>query len=479
MELSILAILFCCAIAALSLWFCVKKFTKTCASNSAAMPIDKPTNWLSLAGTFVAAQIGGSSILYTAECAQSDGVFAMLYPLGSALGLLALGLGLGTKIARLQISSVPDLFEKHYRSETLKKVSCILSIISVLGLLIAQATALKELFRALSLNHDTLFICAWIAIVFFAIRGRLKTKTWTGLLQAAVLLAVLGAACFLSPESPIKESSFLSSLSGMQTELREGVNSKLSAYLLMPCLFMFLEPEMVKSSLAVRSKKQVSVAVLFSGIILLICSFIPVYYGIAGRGLATQESSTSGFLHTVGAATNPAITLCSACILMIALISGASALIWSLNTHLVTDFPRKNPSSKQSKFMIKFSWGGTLMLGMAALGFSYMNLGLASLILESYELAVVCMFVPLVQAACSKSDSKYPKLAAALSMCFGALGFCLCKFYVITFFPEMFSILLSWVGFIIGKTVSNSRTTNYLTETQNEQNIDSEGLTLI
>lgn len=476
MELSILAILFCCTLAAASLWFFAKDFAKDTTSDGSAKAMGKPMSWLSLAGTFVAAQIGGSSILYTVECAQSDGIFAILYPLGSALGLLALGLGLGARIARLQISSVPDLFEKHYASSTLRKISCILSIASILGLLVAQAVALKDVFRALGIKHDTLFIGVWIGIVFFTIQGRLKTKMWTGLLQAAFLLAALTAACFFSPEAPTTSASFFSPLSGIETELREGFNSKLSAYLLMPCLFMFLEPEMVRSSLQVRSKKEISVAVIFSGIVLLLCSFIPVYYGLVGKTMGTAESSTSGFLTTVGAATNPTMSIISACILMVALVSGASTLIWSLNTHLLKDLTSTvQPQKIASQFMLKFSWGWTLLLGMIALAFSYMNLGMASLILDSYELAVVCMFVPLVQAACARSDQDYPKLAAALSMFFGAIGFCLCKFCVIAFFPELFSILLSWIGFILGKALSSRNPKTISRDMANGQNIDSEG----
>lgn len=480
MELSILAILFCCALAAASLWYFAKNFAKDNASDGSTIAMSKPPiGWLSLAGTFVAAQIGGSSILYTMECAQSDGIFAILYPLGSALGLLALGLGLGARIARLQISSVPDLFEKHYASSTLRKISCILSMASILGLLIAQAIALKDVFRAIGVKHDTLFIGVWIGIVFFTIQGRFKTKVWTGLLQAALLLAALTAACFFSPESPTTSASFFGSFSGIENQLREGINSKLSAYLLMPCLFMFLEPDMVKSSLQVRSKKEISVAVFFSGIVLLLCSLIPVYYGMAGKTLGADESSTSGFITTVGAATNPTISIFSGCILMVALVSGASTLIWSLNTHLLKDLTRKKDSKANSQFMLKFSWGWTLLLGMIALAFSYMNLGMASLILESYELGVVCMFVPLVQAACARSDQDYPKLAAALSMCFGAIGFCLCKFCVISFFPELFSILLSWIGFILGKALSTNTPRTLKTDADDGQCSSTEELTAI
>lgn len=463
MDLSILAILFCCTVAAMSLWFFAKSFAKNTASDGSFMPAGKPMSWLSLAGSFMAAQIGGSSLLYTVEYAQSDGIFAMLYPLGSALGLLALGLGLGARIARLQISSIPDLFEKHYSSSTLRKISCFLSMASILGLLIAQAIALKDLFKALGVKHDTLFIGAWITIVFVTIRGGFKTTPWTALMQAGVLIGILGAACFLSPDAPTSSVSFFGTFGGIETELREGFNSKLSAYLLMPCLFMFLEPEMVRSSLQVRSKKEVSVAVLFSGIILLLCSFIPVYFGMAERTLGLEESSTSGLMSTVGAATNPMIAITSACVLMVALVSGSSTLIWSLNLHLVQDLAEKPESPKKSKLLLKFSWGWTILLGMVALVLSYMDIGgVATLILESYELAVVCMFVPLAQAAFARKNQEYSKLAAGLSMCFGAIGFCLCKFCVIAYFPELFSILLSWIGFTVGKALSNgTRWTKY------------------
>ena len=353
---------------------------------------------------------------------------------------------------------------------------------SILGLLIAQAVALKDLFRALGVKHDTLFISAWIAIVYFTIRGRLQSNSWTSLLQAGLLLAALGAACFFSPESYSSEAACLT-FGGIETEFREGFNSKMSSYFLMPCLFMFLEPEMVRSSLQVRSKKEISVAVVFSGFILLLCSFIPVYYGLVGKTHGTDEGSASGFISTVGSATNPTVAICSACILMVALISGASTLIWSLNTHLLKDLPRK-PETKKKKFMfmVNFSWGWTLILGMIALAFSYMNFGLSSLILESYELAVVCMFIPLFQAACARPDQEYPKLAAALSMCFGAIGFLLCKFCEIAFFPEMFSILLSWIGFILGKTLSTPQIRKTIMESPDEQpaeqKIDIERLTV-
>ncbi len=467
MELSILAILICCPIAALSLWFFAKGFAKNSTADCSFMPAGQPMSWLSLAGSFMAAQIGGSSMLYTMEYAQADGIFAMLYPLGSALGLLALGLGLGARIGRLQITSIPELFEKHYRSCTLKKISCFLSMASILGLLIAQAVALKDLFRALGVKHDTLFIGAWMAIVLFTIRGGFKSTNWSLLLQSAILISILGIACFVSPESPTSSVSFFGSFSGIETELREGFNTKFSAYLLMPCLFMFLEPDMVRGSLQVRSKKEISVAAIFSGFMLLLCSFIPVYFGIAGRTLGLEESSTCGIISTVGAATNPAIAIASACILMVALVSASSTLIWSLNVHLVKDLAEKAASKQKSKLLIKFSWGWTILLGMLALAFSYYNFGIASLILESYELAVVCMFVPLVQAALGRGR-EYPKLAAALSMCFGGLGFFLTRFYEIECFPEAFSIALSWMGYILGRSLNKVL--------KNEKDTQNEGL---
>lgn len=334
----------------------------------------------------------------------------------------------------------------------LKKISCFLSMISLLGLLVAQAMALKDFFRALGIEQDTLFILAWTLIIGCSIRGTLKTRTGTEIALAIVLISILSAACFFSPQSPTQGISLFGPFQGMKSEFLDGFHSKFAAYLLMPCFFVFLEPEMAQTTLRLGSKRKISVAFVFSVIILLLASFIPVYYGIAGKAVGLGES-TSGFMNTVRCATHPIVSSLCACALLFALVSGSASLLHSINSHLAKDLIKKEPTAKP-RFLITLSWGWTLLLGMVALFFSYTNYSIGSLILESYELVVVCMLVPLVWAAFSRSAKEYSKLAAGLSMCFGALGFFLTRTIPITIFPEVFSIILSGLGFMLGIALS-------------------------
>ena len=97
------------------------------------------------------------------------------------------------------------------------------------------------------------------------------------------------------------------------------------------------------------------------------------------------------------------------------------------------------------------------MLGVGALAGSYLTNSMSSLILDSYGLVVSCLLVPMVKAAFARNIESIPKYAAALSMVCGASAFCLCHIFSITLFPEILSIAISWIGFVLGKQVSHEK----------------------
>jgi SSS family solute:Na+ symporter len=402
----------------------------------------KPFGWFSLVTSVVATQIGASTILYTAECAFYDGIFAILYPLGTTLGLLVLGLGVGARIQKLQLSCISDLFDKYYGSHTLKKVASVLTLVSLLGLLIAHAAALRDFLHILGVEQELFFIVCWVVIVSTNVRSGLTVVMKSEMIQALILIALLGGAYFYSPQAV----SLFNSVEGFRESGFEGVDAKLTAYLLMPCFFVFFEPETIKASLATRSKREMSAAILISGIILIVVSFIPVYYSLVGKASGMAET-TSGFVNVIGSATNQSFAMLCAGILLLVLVTGSSSILRSLAACVKGSFHTQKNS-------IKLSWGWSFALGMSVLFFSYGAESLANIILNSYSIMVVCLLVPLVQAAFSRKPKEFPKGAAALSMLFGGIGFSACRILDINFLPEVFSIALSWIGFMIGTVYS-------------------------
>lgn len=422
-------------------------FIMTIMFSKGKMAATKPLGWFSLVASFIATQISSSYLLYTAEFAYTDGLSAILYPLGTSLGLLALGLGVGSKIHRLKLAGISDVFEKYYHSGTLKKMSSALLLASLLGLLIAQATALKDLLSAMGVASESIFITVWMAIVFFTVQGAIRSAAWTEILQVLFVLGVLGALYFFSPVSSSKELSFFQ---GMGQEAFGKINA--ISYLLMPCLFVFLEIETIESiPLKVHSKRKVWTACLVSCLLLCILSLVPIYCGIASN---PENRITSGeMLPMIGNAEHSLLATCCTALLLIAFVYSSSSLLQSLMTQLKELFT--HPRTREPAFQLSWKW--TLGLGVAALICSYLSKGVGCLVLDSYELVVVSLVVPLIQAAFSRSTKQISKLGAALSMALGATSFLFCRLLNVTFLPELISLALSWIGFFIGKTVSRKK----------------------
>lgn len=418
-------------------------------------------SWFSLFATLLVTQIGSSSFLYTAELAYYDGIFAILYPLGTSMGLLALGLGIGTKLDKLQLSDVSDVFYKHYRSEALRKASSLLLFASLLGLLVAQVMALKELLKTLGVNQELFFVAIWMSIVFLSLQSMMKITVRAEIFQTVVIITIFSVVYCLNSQSSC-DSILL--FNEVKNDVFEGVDSKLSSYLLMPCFFVFFEPKMIQTIPFARSKRKILTASLFSGLILFVISFVPAYCGITGKAIGMGEQHAE-VITSLANSENSMLTQCCTCILLFAIVCGALSLLRSLAARIKEACIYHRIAEEPIHTAPSFSFGTrcwTLAIGVIALIASYSEHEILDLIFTSYELVVVCLFIPLVKAALSDSPAKISKLGAALSMIFGALSFCLCHLLSVTFFPEMISLAVSWFGFSLGQGMSTNKYTDQL-----------------
>ena len=441
-------------ISIITLFMCIGwLFAKGVQPPPAALHILSPSDPLGTTHGFISSQLGGSFILYTAECAFSDGLFAVLYPLGTALGLLTLALGIGAKLRNLKLSRPCDVFEKYYGSETLKKVASLLYIASLFGFLIVQVIAFRDFFHSIGLASELLFCAIWFAIAAYSLFFNARSAAKTDIIFGTVVICALTCALFfLTPQSVWNEVSISSSLPCLKSQLYSEMKTKISGYLLMPCLFVFIEPTVIRSCMSSKSRFSISLAAILSGVILLIFSLTPIYYGITGKALGI-EGSTNSFMSVISSSRNSVFTFVAAGALFAAFAMAASYMFCSMRACILHDF-----LPKQKKSLPQLSTICTLALGFFALLGSYFTSDSVYVIIRSYELAVVCLLVPLMQAAFGQKRHKEDlKLAACLSMVFGAFGFFGCEWIGIKFFPELFSIFLSWLGFVLGRTYSNHK----------------------
>lgn len=410
----------------------------------------KSVSFFPLMMTFVATQIGGGIILGSSEEAYRYGWIVLLYPIGQCLGFVLLASGIGKRMAQFQVSTVAQLFEVVYKSVTLKKMASILSILSLFMILVAQIVASKKFMISLGVESDIIFAGFWGIVILYTVVGGLGAVIATDVVQA-IYFMVIFIACFAF-------AYFVNSLSmgevfkaGMAMENVNWSHAKFTGWLLMPLLFVVIEQDMAQRCFAAKSGKVVSWAAAGSALCILSVCMIPVFFGVLAKvwGVAVLPGA-SVFMTVIEASTNPMIAALVGCAIFVAIISTADSLINAIGSNVTQDF-----SFSSIKKKVLFSRFVTFIIAVAAIFISYFFNSIVDVLIQSYELSLSCLFVPVL-VALFKRDGK--PLSALLAMVFGAVSFLGFRFLDLPELPkEIISIAISLAGFMIGEMVSSTR----------------------
>ncbi|HEY2810288.1 MAG TPA: sodium:solute symporter family protein [Rhabdochlamydiaceae bacterium] len=398
--------------------------------------------------TFFATQVGGGVVLGAAEEAYKFGWPVLLCPLGTALGLIVLGTGIGRKLAKFPVSTVAQIFEVTYRSPLLKKAASLLSVISLFMILVAQIIASNKFLVSLGLNHTTLFILFWAIVIIYTVQGGLRAVISTDMVQgiffSLVFLLCFGFVIYCEPA--------VSSLQMPQVEHFAQVSSKLCGWLLMPLFFMVIEQDMAQRCFAGATPKVVARATLLAGLSTMAVCIVPVFFGYLANAIGLQvPAGASVLMAVVEKTTHPWITAVVGCAVLAAIISTATSLINAISSNLSSDF--ELPFFKKAD-AVRTIRGITCIISIAAIFFAFQFNNIVDLLIQSYELSVSCLFVPIFIALFKKQGNF---LSALLSLCLGALGFFLFRIFPIEFPKELASIGLSLSGYVCGEAVSYFR----------------------
>ncbi len=387
--------------------------------------------------TFVATQIGGGTVLGAAEEAFRFGWAVMLYPLGASLGFALLAMGVGKRLARFQVSTVAQLFEVVYRSRRLKQAASILSILSLFMILAGQVIASKKFMMSLGMDQLPLFLLFWGIVILYTAMGGLKAVVSIDVIQAVFFIVVFAAGfCYVVYTTDVSalqaDNSFDFSL------------PKLSGWLLMPLLFMVIEQDMAQRCFAANSPRTVTRAAAWAAVITLLVCVIPVYFGVIGKQLGIDPSAGSSvFMDVAQALTSPAFAAFIGCAVLMAVISTAISLINAVSSNMSQDFNLLGKGIGSSRCV-------TGVIGAAAVGASFFFGGIVDLLIQSYELSVYCLFIPVVFALYRPQGNAR---AALFAMVCGGIGFILTRIWETPVPKEVICIAISLAGFVIGNYI--------------------------
>jgi SSS family solute:Na+ symporter len=392
--------------------------------------------------TFLATQVGGGVILGAADEAYQLGWPVLLYPLGAALGLILLGSGVGRRLAAFQVATVAQLFETIYGSAILKRIASLLSIVSLFMILVAQVIASHKFFISLGLTNTPLFILFWAIVIFYTAQGGLQAVISTDVVQgvffSTIFLLAFGAVILFEPATALIQTPEWRSL--------EPVASKLCGWLFMPLCFMVIEQDMAQRCFAGASPKIVSRAAFLAGVSTMVVCIVPVFLGALAQAIGLEVSTGGSVLmEVIAKTTSPWISALVGCAVLAAIISTATSLINAISSNLSNDF--KVSLFKKIDAVRQMQWI-TSLIAVGALFFAFYFDNIVGLLIQSYELSVSCLFIPVVMVLVRRQGSA---LSASFAVAAGAAGFVLLRLYPIDGPREVVSIGLSLLGYTFGE----------------------------
>lgn len=429
-------------------WFVGRRASRNLKGQEDYFLAGKSVKLFPLMMTFLATQVGGGVILGAADEAYQFGWPVLLYPLGAALGLILLGCGIGRKLAGFQVSTVAQIFEVVYGSVMLRKIASALSVISLFMILVAQIIASNKFLVSLGFNNLPLFILFWSIVIIYTAQGGLRAVISTDMVQAAffssIFLLCFGFVLFFEPTISLIQLPHFESFAN--------VSSKLCGWLLMPLLFMVIEQDMGQRCFAGASPRIVSRASLLAGICTMVVCVVPVFFGSLANvtGLEVPQGS-SVLMAMIAKTTNPWITALVGCAVLAAIISTATSLINAISSNLSSDFKLSFLQNVDPMRIVK---GITCLISIGAIFFAFYFDNIVDLLIQSYELSVSCLFVPVMMAL-FKREGNFTSACSAIIL--GAIGFVLFRIYPIDFPKEIMSLLLSMLGYGVGVVVSKYR----------------------
>jgi SSS family solute:Na+ symporter len=242
---------------------------------------------------------------------------------------------------------------------------------------------------------------------------------------------------------------FEPSISHMQMpdfEQLKAVSSQWCGWLCMPLLFMMIEQDMGQRCFAGTSPSTVSKASLCAGICTLMVCIVPVFFGSWAHDIGLEVPQGASVLMTaIAKVTAPWMTALVGCAILAAIISTATSLINAISSNLSNDFDLS--LGRYVKPLRKIQ-GLTCLISLSAIFFAFYFQNIVDLLIQSYELSVSCLFIPIWMALFKKKGSF---MAALLSVIFGGIGFFLFRIYPLPFPREIASPLLSLLGYGFGE----------------------------
>ncbi len=399
-----------------------------------------------ITATLLASQIGGGMFIGT----TNDPFRGLLYIIGMVLGFLALGFGVAEKFRGFNVETLGEIFTTSYKSRTLGIFCSLLSVATMCGILLAQAVAAKMIILDFAgLNDTYLFPFFWCVVIGYTLLGGLQAVILTDMIQIGIVITIFTALFLYSVW--IEPVSFFSGptatkiyalFTASDLTWQEMLNIVITTL-----LFSLITQDLAHRFFAAKDKTTAGLAALYASVLLLFFGIVPFYFGLQAYLYNLDLSQSAGPLVLVLQRLVTGLPLALAvCALMAAITSTIDSLLCAVSCVLASLFKSYMTKPKDE---VRFSQAFTLFCGLAILGGSYLvPNSIITILMNSYELSVSCLIVPLLFACFKKTSLN--SVSAKLSVAFGFMSFLFFKIYPMGHLTPFVTLALSLFAYLVG-----------------------------
>ena len=420
MDLDLTLILLIFYLAAL---MAIGLFTSRKIKNSQSFFLaDRSLGTFALTATITATVVGGSATIATAKLIYLNGLPALWLDIGSALGLIILGLTLAKIVRKTGLFTLPEIIGNLF-NEKVRYVAAFLIIITQIAwvsLLIQGTGAII----AVLLPFDYTLTLTLITIIFivYTILGGQFAVVYTDIIQFIVM--IVGVCCLAVPLLLIQAGPMLDEISVDQ--LSFPINSSIGVLPMLSFFFMMLMPNIVgpdvySKILSAKDEKTARYGSLLSGVFRVIFAISIALIALAAIVLIPglpEDQAVFAMPRAINLL-DPWFAGPILAAFVSVMLSSSDSVLVSAGTVLSVDITRK-----RNIFVSRI---GILVIGSLALALAlYLNDIIATLVL-AYTVFTAGLTFPIIFGF-YKAKTKVTSTGAIWGLVFGGATALVCFF---------------------------------------------------
>lgn len=403
-----------------------------------------------------ATYFGGGFVVGLGQMAYEKGLVAWWNGIGGGLGLILVAL-IACKMRDMALYTVPDYLGKRYGSRTIPAAASVLSLLALIGILAGQVSAARNVFASMGMDPVIGgFVAAVIFVVYTSIGG-----LWAATLTDFIQMIIAGLGCVAAALVVIHNNGgweATQALINVQNppatfySMMGGDGFSFILWLTLPLiLYTFIGQDVYQRIFASKDGCTARNSCLIAGVIIIAVTLFPALMGMSSRGMFPNLPDTGMAVPVlILEALSPVLAGLVLAAVMAAIMSTAASILTAATSHVINDVYREilhRGEEMDTKKLLLLSRMWTVIIGVLAIGLSFLVPQIVKLLMMSYTLYTSGVFIPVVGGFFWKGSTRQGAWAAlATGTAIAVLSFGGASFFGIP--TEIFSGLVCLVVFV-------------------------------